>query len=112
MSDDRLSQKSDLHFKLGRLFGPLLDLIEHPDRYDEQDRAETLARYFSEYTHISGDFEKFCKGQIGHDYSVENHHFSSALGSVRVHLINKSKTLDLAIRECLPAARAAIDAIP
>ena len=46
-NQSRLDATHDFFVKLGKLLGPLQDLVDHPERYDEQERAETLARYFS-----------------------------------------------------------------
>ncbi len=46
---DRLQEKYGLFLKLGALFGPLQHLIEHPDQYNEQEKTQTIARYFNDY---------------------------------------------------------------
>ncbi len=111
MSSDRLRQKSELHFKLGRLFGPLLELIEYHDRYDEQQKAEILARYFAEFQSLMVEFEAFCRGQPGHDYAIQSIKFVNALVSVRSGLV-RGESLPDTVRPGLAIAQAAIDAIP
>lgn len=112
MLQDRLRQKSDLQFMLGRLFGPVLGLIEHPERYDKQEEAETLARYFAEIGPLQEEFRRFCSGQAGHNYAIEFHNFYNALDGVRSRLIGKTGTLEVIVRESLATAQGAIDAIP
>lgn len=103
----RLHQKNDLLVKLGRLFGPLQDLAEHPEAYDEQERAEALARYFAEYPELASEFESFSRGHPGHNYTIQYHKFFSALRGVQRDLL---RNMDLA--EVLPNKLAtAIDAI-
>jgi hypothetical protein len=36
---NRLETKSDLQFKLGSLFGPLLRIAERPAEYDQQEQS-------------------------------------------------------------------------
>jgi hypothetical protein len=64
---DRLNETIDLLVKLGRLFGPMQRLAESPDEYNEQERAETIARYLSEHQLLIQDFAKFSTGQPGHN---------------------------------------------
>ena len=46
---NRLQEKYGLFSKLGALFGPLQRLVEHPEQYNEQERAQTIARFCDEY---------------------------------------------------------------
>jgi hypothetical protein len=112
MSVDRLKEKSELHFQLGQLFGPLLRLIEHPDQYDSQEKAETLARYYAEYGELKSCFERFSLGQPGHNYAVEYLRFQDALEQLRYRLVHQNESLENVVRSALPIAQAAIDAIP
>ena len=68
---DRLNEKLDLLVKLGRLFGPMQRLAEFPNEYDDQERAETVARFLSEQQQLTQDFLAFSKGQPGHNYAIE-----------------------------------------
>lgn len=111
MASDRLSEKSELYFQLGRLFGPLLDLIEHPDWFDGQDKSETLARYYAEYGSLLSRFRTFTVGQPGHDYQVEFEVFSGAVQAVPSG-IRGGLPLDEVILSALNKARSALDAIP
>ena len=79
---DRLQQKNSLFIKLGALFGPLLKLVEHPDQYNYQERAETIARYSAEYNNLINEFNEFAQGQPGHYYRIEFNKFSAALHGV------------------------------
>ena len=80
---DRLQQKNSLLVKLGALFGPVQRLIEHADEYDEQEKAETVARYCAEFPKLTVEFEAFSKGQPGHVYAIQNQRFSVALYEVQ-----------------------------
>jgi hypothetical protein len=108
---DRLQEKHDLYVKLGKLFGPVQRLVEHPSEYDVQERAETLARYFSETEALLSDFRAFGVGQAGHDYSVEKVQFHTALESIKINLIQE-KPLEQIAKAAFEKARAAIDAVP
>ena len=108
---DRLQQKYSLFVKLGALFGPLLQLVENPDQYDEQERAETLARYFSEYHTLTDEFQKFSTDQPGHNYLIEYLSFRRALNGVRTGLQAGASLADT-VRTQLTAAQEAIDAVP
>lgn len=108
---DRLQQKHDLFIKLGMLFGPLFQLVENPDRYDEQEEAETLARYFSEVFELTRDFDRFTKGQPGHEYRLQSNQFSASLQSIRASLQHGMLLKDIVYKQ-FEIARAAINAVP
>jgi hypothetical protein len=108
---DRLQQKYSLFVKLGALFGPLLQIVENPDQYDEQERAETLARYFSEYHILMNEFRMFSTDQPGHNYLIEHNRFHHALDGVRSKLQSGASLADT-IHAQLAEAQAAIDAVP
>lgn len=108
---NRLEQKSSLMFKLGALFGPLLKLTENPDQFNQQERAEVLARYFFEYPRLQEEFRSFSTGQPGHNYAVEFHKFNDALDAVRYMLIGGA-SLETILHERIAIAQLAIDSIP
>jgi len=108
---DRLDAKLDMLLKLGRLFGPLERLIETPEDFDEQERAETLARYFAEYPKLNDECRAFSIGQTGHNYQIEFEKFFNALYGVANRLKN-GHALEDVVRENLKIARDAIQAIP
>ncbi|MGB7208612.1 MAG: hypothetical protein WBD27_08130 [Pyrinomonadaceae bacterium] len=108
---DRLNEKSDLLVKLGALFGPMQQLSESPDKYDEQERSETIARYLSENQILIQDFAKFSTGQPGHNYHIEYRKFIRALSGVRTG-IDQGHDLAEIINEHLAIARDAINAVP
>lgn len=108
---DRLSEKLDMLVKLGRLFGPLERLIETPKDFDEQERAETLARYFAEFSKLDEEFRIFSKGQPGHNYQLEYSKFYGALYGVAKRL-KQGHALEDVVQENLKIARDAIQAIP
>jgi hypothetical protein len=93
------------------LFGPFLRLIEYPELYDQQDKAETIARYFAEFPILAREFRAFCVGQPGHYYHIQNHEFERALDSARELSADNPRLADV-VRQKLNAARAAIDAVP
>ena len=108
---DRLNEKLDLLVKLGRLFGPMQRLAEWPDEYNEQERAETIARYLSEQQLLSQDFAKFSTGQPGHNYQIEYKKFLRALGRVS-YRIEQGHDLRQIVTEHLGIARDAVNAVP
>lgn len=108
---DRLQQKNELLVKLGMLFGPLQRLVAMPADYDEQERAETIARYCYEYPILESEFLSFCENHPGHKYQIEQLRFKTAVQGVMVDLHNY-RDLDTILPERLKAARSAIDAIP
>jgi hypothetical protein len=108
---DRLNEKLDLLVKLGRLFGPMQRLAESPDEYDEQERAETIARYFSEHQLLIQDFARFSTGQPGHNYQIEYKKFIRALSRVASRL-EQGHDLRQIVTEHLAMARDAINAVP
>lgn len=108
---DRLQQKNSLFIKLGALFGPLLRLVENPDQYDDQERAEIFAQYCAEYPNLISAFRVFATGQPGHFYEIEHRKFLHALNGLREKLA-KNVYLAEAVKEQLAIAQAALDAIP
>ena len=108
---DRLDAKLDMLLKLGRLFGPLERLIEASDEFDEQERAETIARYFAEFPKLNEECRAFSVGQPGHNYQIEFTKFFNALDGVAQRLKN-GHTLQNIVRENLKIARDAIQAVP
>jgi len=108
---DRLQAKLDILMKLGRLFGPMESLVERPSDFDEQERAEIYARYFSEYPQLHIEFKKFTTGQPGHNYQIEFQRFFDALDSVYQRL-RQEHALEQVLRENVKAARDAVQAVP
>jgi hypothetical protein len=108
---DRLDAKLDMLLKLGRLFGPLERLVEAPEEFDEQERAETLARYFAEYPKLNNECRVFSTGQPGHNYQIEFEKFFNALHGV-ANRLKGGVALDVVVRESQRIARDAIHAIP
>jgi hypothetical protein len=108
---DRLHQKHDLLVKLGLLFGPLKQLIDHPSSFDEVERTEIIARYSAEWPSLANEFEKFCKSKQGHSYEIEYIKFYNGLYGVITQLAQ-----GISLKEVLPKqieiASCAIDEIP
>lgn len=109
---DRLQEKNNLFMKLGVLFGPMIRLAENPNDYDEQERAETIARYCAEYPKLTREFIIFAQGQPGHDYAIELERYGNALNGVATNLIHSLKELSELVPEQLAKAQAALAAIP
>jgi hypothetical protein len=108
---DRLQEKHALLVKLGCLFGPLQRLIEFPEQYDQQERAEVLARFFAEYSGLIQSFSDFARGQPGHLYVAETIHFNTALHTVVQHL-SDGVPLEDVVKKHLPLAQKAICDVP
>jgi len=108
---DRLQQKDSLLVKLGALFGPVQKLIEHPDKYDEQETAETLARFCAEFPSLDAEFAAFSKGQPEHLYIIQASQFSGALRGI-VSQLSHDYPLAGVIAAAFSKAQAAIRAIP
>jgi len=108
---DRLQQKNSLFIKLGALFGPLLRLVEHPDQYNYQEMAETIARYSAEYNKLINEFNDFAQGQPGHYYQIEFYKFSNALHGV-CNRLRQNHPLIHIVQEEVVIAKAALDDIP
>jgi len=108
---DRLKQKSDLIYTLGKLLGPLERIVEYPDLYDMQEKTRIIARYCDEFEKYLSDFYSFCQGEKGHNYQVEYSKMNSGLRNIMTYL---SQDYDLAdiLSTHTAKAQAAIDAIP
>jgi hypothetical protein len=111
LSMDRLQEKHGLYVKLGVLFGPLFRLAEHPEQYDTQERAETVARFYAERGSLQNDFQRFSAGQPGHLYLSENIRFHTALDRLRGRLEAGHALADV-VQQQFSEAQAALDAVP
>ena len=59
--------------------GPLQRLAAAPAEYDEQERAEIIARYCDEYPRLYAAFDAFCRGHAGPHYMIEEKRFWGAV---------------------------------
>ena len=109
--NDRLQQKNDLYVKLGALLGPLEQAVAHPERYNEQEKAEVIARYCAEFPRLQRECQAFSRGQPGHNYRVQYLQFFVALGGVMQGLV-QGRPLEQVLPAESAKARAALDAIP
>jgi hypothetical protein len=108
---DRARQKSELLMKLGALFGPLDSLVAAPADYDEQERAEIIARYCAEYPQLILEVRTFCMAQAGHKYSIQETRFVRALAGVELDLLNH-RDLGSILPVAKSDARSAVDEVP
>lgn len=108
---DRLKQKQDLLVKLGMLLGPLQRLVERPDQYDAQERAEIIARYCAEYPSLLTEFSEFSKGQDGHKYLMQSARFTASLDGIVSRLMAEKELSDILPKQ-FAEAQSAIDAVP
>lgn len=108
---NRLQEKYGLFSKLGALFGPLQRLVEHPEQYNEQERAQTIARFCNECQTLVQEFRTFSLGQPGHDYVIQYSHFINSTHSVMNGLTEGKELKDL-VSVAFSKAQAAIDSIP
>lgn len=108
---NRLSEKNDLYYRLGILFGPLEKIVAFPADYTVQERAAVIARYNAEYMRLIDQFHRFSLSQPGHDYAVEYERFFNALNGVKARLVHGLKLEDILAKQ-LKEAHDAIDAVP
>lgn len=109
---NRLETKSDLQFKLGSLFGPLLRIAERPAEYDQQEQSEAVARYCYEYPKFYKEMLTFCESQPGHSYQVEVNRMWNGLQGVMTDMCDQNAKLTEVVVDRMKMARAALDAIP
>jgi hypothetical protein len=109
---DGLQEKYKLFSKLGALFGPLQRLIEHPEQYNEQEKARAIARYCNEYPRLKDEFSTFSESQPGHKYSIQESKFRGALVSVETSLTFFNEELKDVVPVAISRAQSAINAIP
>lgn len=108
---DRLAEKYGLLVKLGELFRPLKHLGDYPEKYDEQERAETIAQYFAEYPKLISDFDVFSNGQPGYKYLIQYNEFRAALRGVQQDIVN-GMDISTSVGKRYEDASNAIQAIP
>lgn len=69
---DRKREQAEILFKLGQLFGPLLNLAESPDSFDREDQSRILAPFSAEVDKfLHRHLTKYTEGEPGHAYNVE-----------------------------------------
>jgi hypothetical protein len=108
---DRLQEKYELFLKLGALFGPLQSLIDHPEQYNEQEKAQAIARYCNEYPKLKSAFSTFCNGESGHAYDIQDGRFNTAINDIVTGLWSDKELKDL-VPIAISKAQSAIDAVP
>jgi hypothetical protein len=108
---DRLQEKYGLFSKLGALFGPLQSLIDHPAQYNEQEKAQAIARYCNEYPRLKRAFSTFCNGEPGHAYDIQEGLFNTAINDIVTGLWYDKELKDL-VPIAISKAQSAIDAVP
>lgn len=108
---DRLSEKSDFLLKLGRLLGPLEAIIESPERFNDQEKAGTLARFFHDFPKLGEQFEQFCKSQPGHTYQIQLNKFLGELYALSSQLLD-GQPLEQVVGPRKAQLRKAIEDIP
>ena len=84
----RQREKEQLFFELGLLFGPLLKMKEHPERYESDERARILARYFAEWDVFVNRVEKFTRGEPGCNYMTHYHRVHNLCYGIINHATN------------------------
>src|SRR5947209_3512581 len=111
-SANRLEQKRNLAHKLGALFGPLYHLVERPDQYNSQERAQTIARYLYEAPLLGREFQAFTEGEPYHSYRAEYYRFNLALSQIEGDIAYRNTPLQEVLQTNVPVLQAAIDTIP
>jgi hypothetical protein len=109
---DCLEKKSDLQFKLGALFGPLLRIAERPAEYDEQEVSEAVARYCYEYPKFFEEMKVFCQSQPGCTYQVEMNRMWMGLQGVMTDICHEQAKFSDVVIKRINQARAALNSIP
>ena len=112
MASERLTQKEDLLYKLGLLFGPVVQLVERGNDASTDDRTRVLARYSAEHQALIADFQTFSKGEAGHDYRIEYHSFHNALYKFPKLAAQSPDMLPDLVNQTLSIAKDAIRSIP
>ncbi len=108
---NRLEEKSNLLIQLGVLFGPMQELVAHPERYNDQEVARVQAQFFASYSTLLNGFSFFCTGEPGCNYAIQNQQMSVALQRVS-HRISMGESLEVVVSQTLDICKAAIDAVP
>lgn len=68
----RKEQQAELLISFGELIAPLEELVIHPDEQTEKTRSKACAKYTNDRPRFYETLNKFCKGEKGHNYSVES----------------------------------------
>jgi hypothetical protein len=77
---NRKREQAEIQFKLGQLLGPLLSMVEHPESYDQDERARILARYFADASGFISRFSAYVEGEPGHNYQQAYHRAINMMG--------------------------------
>ncbi len=112
---DRAQERSELEYLLILLFGPLLDLVNHPERHTEQDLRRVRARFEADYDAFAERLDEFSDSEPGCSYFSEAHEVHMALrGAISATTTHPLGSLDLvrAVREAMQSSKATLLAIP
>lgn len=68
---DRKKEQSDLIFKLGLLFKPLVEYTESIEEYSRDKVTKIAAQFFDDLPKIESEFLNFTRKEKGHFYQIE-----------------------------------------
>lgn len=112
MPRDRHEQKEELLCKLGRLFGPVQDLIARGPDATSDERTRVLARYSAEYEQLITTFREFSTSEPGHDYRAQYNQFHNAVYGFANQAATSPDQIDSFLNVAVATAKEALRSIP
>lgn len=112
----RKEQQQDLIYKLGLWLRPVTDVVESPDTYSVEERANIRARAYRDGQAFHNAVHAFCHDEPGHAYVVEfnviQREIRNLNGSINNSLVDAPEGLGSGIEHLLPQIMAGIAAVP
>ena len=112
MSKDRHEEKEDLLYKLGRLFGPIQDLISRGPDATSDERTRVLARYSAEYEQLITAFRGFSTSEHGLNYLAQYNQFHNAVYGFANQAATNPGQIESFLDDAVAKAMEAVRSIP
>jgi len=112
----RKEQQQDLIYQLGLWLRPVMDVVESPDTYSAEERANIRARAYRDGQAFSNAVHAFCHDEPGHAYVVEHNVITREIGnlitSINNSLVDAPENLAGRIEHLRPQIVNGIMAVP
>lgn len=112
MPKNRHEEKEDLLYRLGRLFGPVQDLVARGHDATTDERTRVLARFSAQYKDLIDDFRTFSKSEPGHNYLAQYQQFNIAVAGFANQAANDPDGIDGFLNDAVAKAKDVLRSIP
>lgn len=112
----RKEQQQDLIYQLGLWLRPVMDVVESPNTYSAEERANIRARAYRDGQAFTQAVHAFCHNVPGHTYVMEHQvirtEIDNLIGSVNSSLVDAPQSLASCVEHLRPQIVAGIVAVP